>query len=313
MIIIKERKSTYLVKVYKHMKKFLDIITPTYNRCYTLNDCYNSLCIQTNKDFRWIIIDDGSIDDTKKVIEKFILDDNINILYKRKDNGGKHTALNYSHRYIDSEMVLILDSDDKLVENCVETIFLDWQKYKSNRSISGITYLRGDSTFKGLAKEFPDQEIVDNTINYRAKNRLKGDYCEVIRASCFKEYSFPVFENEKFLTEGCLWNKLSEKYNMVFMNKIIYICEYLEDGLTNGGRKLRITNPMGGMYQSQIQMGRQYPMKVRIKNSITYTVYGFYSNKSFKEYYEESKSKIMILLLLPISFIVFVKWRKDGK
>lgn len=288
----------------------LTIITPTYNRKNNLRKCYESLKNQTMTCFKWLIIDDGSMDATDQLVKEWSKKSNpFFIEYHYKKNGGKHTALNYSHPFIDSELIMILDSDDYLLPDAVETICYDWEKYKNNKKISGITYLRGKTKDQPLAEKFPDNEIVSNSVYYRNKYNLKGDYCEIIRTECFKSYKFPEFEGERFLTEGCLWNTLAEKYLMVFRNSIIYICEYLDGGLTKTGRMLRISNPQGGLYQASIQLKKFYPLKIRIKSAWAFIAYSKFAGKFSLKSLILNKNAILLLFNLPFGLLTYEIWK----
>ena len=120
----------------------ITILTPTYNRAYTLKNAYDSLVRQTNKNFEWVIVDDGSTDDTKDLVNDFIKEGNIQIKYFLKKNGGKHTALNYGIKRINTKYVLILDSDDYLKDDCVELVLKPWEKYDKDTSIGCLSFLK---------------------------------------------------------------------------------------------------------------------------------------------------------------------------
>ena len=124
----------------------LSIITPTYNRGHLLQRCYDSLSAQTRKDFEWIIVDDGSTDNTEEIVSSF--DSDYDIVYIKKENGGKHTALNTSHPYVHGKYVMILDSDDYLIPEAVEKIVKGWIDFEENEAIGIVTFLKGGSVNK---------------------------------------------------------------------------------------------------------------------------------------------------------------------
>ena len=120
----------------KYKSPYLTILTPTYNRGDLLKKCYESLNAQTNMEFQWLIVDDGSTDNTAEVVNGFQRESQqMNIKYLRKVNGGKHTALNYAHPYIEGDYVLILDSDDTLTEDAVQCAYDGWESYQKNEEI----------------------------------------------------------------------------------------------------------------------------------------------------------------------------------
>ena len=118
----------------------ITILTPTFNRDYILKKAYNSLLNQNNKKFEWLIIDDGSTDKTKELVNKFKSENKIKIRYFYKKNGGKHTALNFGINKAKGDLILILDSDDYLRKDAVELVYKYWDKYKDNDKLCGITF-----------------------------------------------------------------------------------------------------------------------------------------------------------------------------
>lgn len=292
------------------MKKVtLSIVTPVFNREELLKNCYQSLLDQTVLDFEWIIVDDGSTDGTLTVAESFSAP--FEILVVKKANGGKHTALNASHPYLHGEYVLILDSDDTLIPAAVADVIAGWNKFKDNREIGIVTYLRGSDETHPLCKAFDEDEgkPVD-IIRYHRNCIISNDACEVIRTELFKHYPFPEFEGEKFVAEGALWNRVGLTHKCVYINKVIYICDYLEGGLTKSGKTMRIHNPNGGMYVSNLGMCKKNILKSRIKNGLLYTCYGFFAKKSFAAMWKKSDSKVMMCFCFPFGFALYLFWKK---
>ena len=289
----------------------LTIITPTYNRGGFLERIYACLLKQTCGDFEWIVVDDGSTDNTHEELEKLQnrSDRSFNMEFYLKSNGGKHTALNYALPYIKGELSLILDSDDLLTEDAVETVLSVWQKYKNDDKICGLSFLRGKSAEQGLAS-FPKDEFRSNHIDFRINKNIKGDCCEVLRSDILKEYPFPVFEGEKFVGENVLWVRIALKYDTIYIKKVIYLCEYLEGGLTKSGRKLRINNPLGGMESSRVELNKRINLKRRIKSAILYSCYGFKAGKKRREILKTSGHAFLVCLCMPFGRYFYKRWSK---
>jgi glycosyltransferase involved in cell wall biosynthesis len=290
--------------------KLLSIVTPTYNRGYLLENCYQSLKIQTNKNFEWIIVDDGSTDNTKQIVSNFIAEKSgINIVYVQKKNGGKHTALNISHKYINGDYVLMLDSDDTLIETAVEEALDGWSKFSDNEDVGVVTFLKGSTTEKPNA--YVKEEGVP--LNNFKCNRIcvfSSDCCEIIRTDLFKKYPFPEFANEHFMSEGVLWNRVAQTHKYVYINKVIYICEYLEGGLTKSGRTMRIKNPYGGMLNSDLNMNKQNSLKKRIKNGLLYDCYGYFANLTpFKILMNSDSNNFLKFICLLPGYILYLEWK----
>lgn len=284
----------------------LSIVTPTYNRAHLLKGCYESLLCQTDKDFEWILVDDGSCDDTEQTVRSFP-EAGFPIVYVKKENGGKHTALNASHPYIRGKYVLILDSDDQLTEDAVSAVREAWDRYEHNGEVGLVTFHR--STPEGqLFATVSDFEVPVDMMRYPRKVYLGNDCCEVIRADLFLKYPFPVFPGERFLSEGALWNRVARTHKCVYINDVIYICEYLEDGLTKAGRALRIRNPRGGMFAAELGMAMNNSLKSRIKSGLLYCCYGYFAHLAPAQILAGTAHKPLAALCLMPGWVLYRYW-----
>lgn len=286
---------------------FISIVTPVYNRGELLRRCFESLLAQTDKDFEWVIVDDGSTDDTKAVMASFRADFPITRLYK--ENGGKHTALNRSHANLNGRFVLILDSDDTLTETAVEKIKAAWAPYEDNGEIGIVTLLKGASEWEPNCTAADEHTPVD-IMRYKRTCIRSSDCCEVIRKRLFQLYPFPVFPGERFLSEGALWNRVSFTHKCVYVNQVVYLCEYLEGGLTKSGRALRIRNPLGGMYTANLNMNRKNFFSRRVKNGLLYTCYGFFAGLSCRQIVtcDQDNRMLKVLCILP-GWLLHCYWK----
>ena len=231
------------------------VFTPTYNRAYTIENLYRSLQRQSFVDFEWIVVDDGSTDDTESLFQSFQQEKNeFPIRYIKTENQGKHRAINRGVSVARGEMFYIVDSDDYLPDDALEVID------KMERTISpeekaqfgGVCGQKGYDLETPIGKSF-DEEILDITSLERQKHNVSGDKAEVFYTRILRNYPFPEFEGEKFLTECVVWDKIAyDRYKLRFFNHILMICEYLPDGLSAKGRALFEGNPAGwGLYLYQ--------------------------------------------------------------
>lgn len=286
---------------------FLSIITPTYNRGYLLKNCYESLLRQTDKDFQWIIVDDGSSDNTQDVVRTFDTEDFV-VVYVPKENGGKHTALNASHPYIRGEYVLILDSDDYLTDTAVEQIRRGWEAWADKDQVAMVTFLKGaavdDPNCTG-----PVAGVPVDILRYRRNAIHSTDCCEVLRTELFLQYPFPVFSGERFIAECALWNRIAKSHKCVYINDVIYICEYLEGGLTDSGRAMRIRNPRGGMFICDLRMQKRNYFKQRIKYGMLYTCYGFFAGLTTGAILAGTKYKALAALCMVPGYAMYRLWK----
>ena len=213
----------------------ITILTPTYNRAYILKKAFDSLSGQTCFDFEWIIVDDGSTDDTEHLVTSWgIMGLPFEIRYLKQQNGGKHRAVNRGSREARYDYILILDSDDHLTSNAVEKIH-GWIKTIDGKAdFAGIAGLRGWINKEGHIGGAGDgSAYIDAKNTERRKYNLSGDKAEVYKTEILRKFPFPEFENEKFLSEHVVWDSIADAgYKIRWFNDVIYKCEYLEDGLT---------------------------------------------------------------------------------
>jgi glycosyltransferase involved in cell wall biosynthesis len=258
----------------KQSECLVSVITTTYNRPDKLEELYKSLTKQSNKKFEWVLIDDGSDPSTYETVSTF---DNflIKITYIYKENGGKHRALNLALDNIKGNLFIIVDDDDTLTDIAIETIYNDWYSY-SHHDIVGISYLRMYPNGKIIGSIHSEGLILDTFYNERYVKRILGDKAEVWLTKAFKHLRFPEFEGELFFPEGYLWVLATQTKQVLFLNKSIYICQYLEGGLSSRGRKLLIENPkaMKIYYLELITNEKSFLRK--LKFMIAYNFYDFF-------------------------------------
>ena len=291
--------------------KTLAIITPTYNRAELLKIAFSSLQKQTNKDFVWYVIDDGSKDNTAEIMEELTKQADFEVVFKRKENGGKHSALNVAFDLIKEEITLILDSDDELLEEAVEIIIKDYSEIKDDDSICGVGYLRCYRDGRIIGKQYTQDGVVDTFTNQRINKNTYGDKCEVFKSKILTKYKFPEFEGENFVSESTIWCEMSLNYKMKFYNKPIYACEYLEGGLSDNVHKRLFKNPKGASACYLSMSSKQTNFKSRFKYSIAYIVYSFAAGIKAKEQFKNISSKfIFVLGFIPAWFIYLKKKRK---
>lgn len=226
----------------------ITIFTPTYNRAYILENLYNSLKGQTCKDFEWIVIDDGSTDNTSEILAEWMRDDrDFDMICHTVENGGKHRAINKAVRIANSNAFFIVDSDDYLLPEAVEKANKWFSTIENDDEFAGISGLKGYSADKpvGGFGSFTG-EYVDATNIQRYLYNLNDDKAEIYKTEILKKYPFPEFEGETFVPEPVVWDHIArDGYKLRWYNEVIYICDYLEDGLTASGNRKFINNPKG--------------------------------------------------------------------
>lgn len=235
------------------------VFTPTYNRGYIIEKLYNSLKAQTCKNFEWLLIDDASQDDTEQKIKLWAQGEmKFPIRYIRKEvGGGKHRAINDAVKMANGKLFFIVDSDDRLTEDAIEKI-LHWEKQiQGKKKFAGVSGNKGRNKNEIVGQTFSG-EYIDATYTQRNAFNIKGDKSEIYYTDILTQYPFPEFEGERFITERVVWDKIgADGYQIRWYNEVIYLCEYLPDGLTQNGDEVFRRNPRGAAYNVN-QMMRIY-------------------------------------------------------
>lgn len=280
----------------------ITIFTPSYNRKNELKDLYKSLRNQSNNNFEWLIVDDGSKDNTEEYINKLIKECKVNIRYIYKENGGKQSAYNLGVKEAKGDIFLCIDSDDILDKNAVENIIKDFKTIKEDKNICGIMYNQNDKNNreKIIGTAFPVDNMIESYYDVYNKFGVKGDKMIVLFTAVAKKYLFPIIKEEKFVPEALIYNRISEKYSFVCRNKVVAYKEYLSSGYSANYFNLVKRNPMGNTL---------YFKELYKYNKNLYTVYGYilfsiYSKLSFLEIYRSHQAKIKVLLLYLPTLII---------
>ena len=281
----------------------LTIFTPAYNRAHTLVRTYESLRNQTNQSFIWLIIDDGSEDNTRELCEKWMNENNaFDIKYIYKENGGMHTAHNVAYRNITTELNTCIDSDDAMPKDAVEKILNKWEEVR-DKGYAGIIALDADmSDGKVIGKGFPDGLQDTTVVGYYAAGG-SGDKKLIYRTDIINQYpEYPVFEGEKYFSLAYKYRLIDQVYKMAVLNEIVCLVEYQEDGSTNNMIHQYYKNPKGFAFWRKICINYPASFKRVVIDSIHYVAESKIANN--KTYIKESPNKIMTILAIPLGMLL---------
>lgn len=267
----------------------ISILTPTYNRGKLLLPLYESLKNLTFEDFEWLIVDDGSEDDTEQYALSWIAHNIQNaefpIRYIKKSNGGKHTAINRGVREANGELILILDSDDTLPADSLATIAQYYEQCKGYKDCAGVCGLMAHHDGQLIGTGFPKEPMYESALQFRyaEKGNVTGDLLEVYKTSVMREFPFPEIENEKFCPESLVWNRIANKYKLFCFNKVIYYRDYLEGGLTSKIVRIRMNSPIASSMTYAEMLDYNISLKWKIRSAINYWRFKYcITNKSLK-------------------------------
>ena len=293
----------------------ITIFTPSYNRAYILQALYQSLVNQTDRNFEWVIVDDGSSDDTESLVNGWIAEGIVTIVYKKQINQGKHVAINTGVELANGELFFIVDSDDNLMPDAVSIVRHFWMDKNPSDDVSGIISYR----------QFPDGRLVGTSLPTHV-NRCKlrdceslygsiGDKVVIYRTDILRRFPYPKFAGEKFLGESIVFNQIDDNYDMLVMNARIYNFDYQKDGLSQDFRKLYRNNPNGFLLQFEQTLKYSNSFKSRLKTSAHIACLSWHLNK-MGQYFTKGNLLMRVLafpLGLALNFKIFVLKVSDVK
>ena len=289
---------------------FLTIFTPTYNRGYIISKLYTSLKMQTIKNFEWLVVDDGSADNTQELLEKWKKEDNdFDIIYCKKENGGKPRAINYGVEIARGRYFFMVDSDDWLKYDAVEKM-LKWIKEIDQMDeyigVGAAKAYPNGVYLKGTAPRVNQDGYVDATNLERAKYNMDVDMCEAYKTEIFKRFPMAEWAGEKFAPEQIALNEIALRgYKLRWHKDIIYFCDYLEDGLTRGSKKLEKENPMGYAMMYNHKLKYDLPVKEKFHSACQVIALSIYGKNP--QYICKSNAKLLTAIALPIGMILALR------
>lgn len=239
----------------------ITILTPVYNRSTLMKRLYRSLCEQTNKNFEWLIIDDGSTDDLQLCVDEWIkTESGFIIRYYYQENGGKHRAWNNGVKMAKGDYIFVVDSDDYITEQTIETVYGWITQIDEDKRYAGVSGCKGylcDGKVTIYGAYPSDMDYVDASNLQRHRPNLTGDKAEVYRTELLRQFPFPEFEGEKFCSEDVVFHRIARAgYILRWFPDGILIGDYLQDGLTQNVVKKRLEYLQG--YTFSIKNGMKY-------------------------------------------------------
>lgn len=294
------------------MKKALTIFTPAYNRADTLPRLYESLIRQSSFDFCWMVIDDGSIDNTEQLVRSWILNKNLfEIIYIKKENGGLHTAYNCAIEHCNTELMMCIDSDDYAPDDLVEKVIRFWRK-NGSEEYAGIVGLDCDFNGKFIGDKLPNQKSVNLIDLLLGKyDLINGDRANVVRTDLYKLVAPQESINgEKNYNPHIMHLKISEKYDFLVMNENLKYVEYQTDGMSNSIFKQYLNSPNSFLairkYYLELPNSK---LSFKIKNIIHYISSSIHAKK--KHIIRDCPNKLLCILLFGVGvvFSFYVKYK----
>ncbi len=280
--------------------KSLTIFTPAYNRAHLLPRLYESLCQQTCRDFCWLVVDDGSCDNTRELVKSWIEENKILIRYKYKQNGGMHTAHNVAYSLINTELNTCIDSDDYMPSVAVEKIVTYWKKHGSNQ-VNGIIGLDADTQGNIIGCRLPDDKKTMTLTDFYHFGGY-GDKKLVYRTDVMKALpEYPVFEGEKYVGLGYKYMLADLKRPMLLLNEVLVHVDYQPDGSSNTMWKQYARHPQGFAFLRRETMKHHPYFKERLKAAIHHVSSCIYLRRNPLV---DTPCQLLSLLALPIGILL---------
>lgn len=252
----------------------ITVLTPSYNRAPLLGRLFASLCAQNYRDFEWLLIDDGSVDETAEVVEEMVRRAPFPARYVCKANGGKHTAINLGVQLAAGRFCAVLDSDDWYAPNCLERLRFHWDLIPEPELFAEVQGLCALGNGRLIGNRFPRDVFDSDYVDLRYRHGVRGDKIGMIRTDVLRAFPFPE-DNEGFVMEGLVWNRIATRYQIRGINEVLAFKEYLAGGLSHTTpRQQRQLSAMRLLYHNELlAMKRKLPLKARFKayaNTIRY-------------------------------------------
>ncbi|AXT49821.1 glycosyltransferase family 2 protein [Aquimarina sp. BL5] len=294
--------------------KTITVFTPTYNRAYCLHKCYESLIKQSNQDFLWLIIDDGSSDDTEALVGSWIKDGKIDIQYHYQENQGMHGGHNAAYRLTETALNVCIDSDDCIGEEAIEKILVAWEKIKDKPEFAGLVGLDADPEGKIIGTTIP--EHIKETTLYDLYNvhKVLGDKKLVYRTEVVKKYPpYPIFEGERFVPLGYLYQLIDQDYKLLPINEVLCEVEYMEDGSSMNILKQYRRHPKGFAFSRKSRMKLAKNFKDQFKNAIHYVSSAMFTKNG--SFISESPKKLTTFLAIPFGVLLnlYIRYKTKGE
>lgn len=262
----------------------ITVFTPAYNRAHLLPRLFESLLRQTLRDFEWLVVDDGSADNTAEVVKELARVADFPVRYVRKENGGKHTAVNLGVTLAEGELFFILDSDDELPADSLKIISEKYAAVKGRGDICGVCGYMAHRN--GAVIGHPRIDGVEaSSVEMRCKYKVAGDMAEVFCTSVLREFPFPEIAGEKFCPEALVWNRIARRYRLYIFSDVIYFRDYLDGGLTDNIVRIRMHSPVASMMAyAEMTEFPAMPLRVKARAAINYWRFRLCKRRGMSEF-----------------------------
>jgi glycosyltransferase involved in cell wall biosynthesis len=285
------------------------IITPAYNRGHLLPRLYQSVLAQTYQPYEFIVVDDGSSDNTAQVVDAMIRENRLNIKYIRKPNGGMHTAVNAGALAASGDMVVVSDSDDYFVPTALERMAFHWAQIPAERRAAflGICGLFKFENGDLVGSRFPEDIFDSDAIDLKYRHKISGDKIGCILTGIMQAHPHP--EEYRYVRNSIAWTRMALKYQTRYVNEIFAVKEYLANGQTDKRRLIDVQNARSSLLgiAELINSRRTFDLMDSYKFYANYIRYSLDGGVKMSDQVRHLPNKLLYALSLPTG--VLLSWR----
>jgi glycosyltransferase involved in cell wall biosynthesis len=292
----------------------ITVLTPTYNRALTLPRLYDSLAAQTFRDFEWLVVDDGSEDETEALVSRWSEEGKIAIRYAKQANAGKHVAVNRGVELARGAYTTIVDSDDWLVPNALERLLHHWHQIPEDEraAFSGVVGLCAYEDGTVIGDPYPADPLDCDQAQIVYQYGVTGDKHSLLRTEALREFPFPFEEVRGWVVEALVWNRMALMYRERHVNEVVMIKEYQRGGISDRGLELQIRAAVSTrqFYLEELLLPHRLRWKRRLRSNVNYVRFSFHAGIGLSEQAAAAPSKLTWLASLPVGFAVH---RRDAR
>ncbi len=290
--------------------KTLTIFTPAYNRAHTIGRTYESLCRQTSRDFEWLVVDDGSSDNTAELVRGWIAEADFPIRYIRQENQGMHGAHNTAYANIHTELNVCIDSDDWMPDDAVEKIITFWRD-RGSAAYAGIVALDQREDGEIIGSRFP-AGMTDTTLQGFYASGGSGDKKLVYRTDVICKYpEYPLFEGERYVGLAYKYMLIDRDYKLLTLDEPLVTVEYQQDGSSYNMYRQYWNNPRGFAFFRRTEMVCAPTLKRRFESCVHYVSSSIISGN--RRFLQESPQKLLTLAACPLGLLWYLWIRSRVK
>ena len=279
------------------------VFTPSYNRAHLLPRVYECLEKQTFRDFEWLVVDDGSKDNTKEVVEQLRAKASFPVRYVAKPNGGKPSAVNRGAQEAEGQFLAILDSDDWYKPEALERFLHHWQSIPADKQTQfvGVTGLCCLPSEEMIGDRFPQDIFDSDAIDLRYRHKVSGEKSGMIRTEVIQQFPYPE-DLGKYVSESLVWNRIAKQYKTRFINEVLTVKEFQPGGITLDGRALQVRNTRASLLSAKelMQLGGRLPLAPRVRAYSNYVRHSLHQGIPLSQQRKGAPSQVMLYLCYPL-------------